>query len=126
MKSTALPWHHAGRLREDSVPDGGQSKSCDGWVCDEWFLVGSSGVFDETESDSFSQDPSSSGKGILINDDEEHFGLMDNDSPPSQVETFVLAVKPPGQQIQNAQNVCAHEWATWGAMTDTVRVPLST
>lgn len=61
-----------------------------------WFLVCSSSVDDERESDSFRQDPSSSGKGILINDDEEHFGLMDNDSSPSQVERFVLAVKLPG------------------------------
>lgn len=69
----------------------------------------SSGGDDERGSDSFRQDPSSPGMGIFINDDEEHFGLIDNDSPPSQVERFVLAGKPPGQQIQNAQNVCVHE-----------------
>lgn len=33
-------------------------------------------------SDSFGKYPPSSGKGILINDDEERFGLMDNDSSP--------------------------------------------
>lgn len=38
-----------------------------------------SGVDDERGSDSFGQYPSSSRKGILINDD-EHFGLMGNDS----------------------------------------------
>lgn len=42
----------------------------------------SSGVDDERGSDSFGQYPPSSRKGILINDDEEHFGLMDNDSSP--------------------------------------------
>lgn len=42
----------------------------------------SSGVDDERGSDRSGQYHPSSGKGILINDDEEHFGLMDNDSSP--------------------------------------------
>lgn len=76
------------------------------------------GVDDERESDRFRQDPSSSGKGILINDDEAHFGLMHNDSSPIQVERFVLRVKPPGQQIQNVQNRCIHESATASVTKD--------
>lgn len=76
-----------------------EQKRCDECVWDMWCLVYLSGVDDKKEFDSFRQYPSSSGKGILINDDEEHFGLMDTDSSPIQVERFVLGVKPPGWPI---------------------------
>ena len=74
-----------------------------------WFLVYPSGVDDDTESDSFGQYPPSSGKGILINDDDGPFGLMDNDSSPQSIRRGCAENEATWVQIQNAQNVCMHE-----------------
>lgn len=56
----------------------------------------SSGMGDESGSDSFGQYPPSSWKEVSVNDDEEPFGLMDNDSSPQPSERVVLGMKSPG------------------------------
>ena len=95
-----------------------EQKSCDECVWDTWFLVYLSGVDDDTESDSSGQYPPSSGKGILINDDGEPFGVMDNDSSSQTSRRDCVENVATWLRIQNAQNVCMHEWGTVGGITD--------
>ena len=64
---------------------------------------------DDTESDSSGQYPPSSGKGILINDDGEPFGGMDNDSSSQTSRRDCVENVATWLRIQNAQNVCMHE-----------------
>ena len=64
---------------------------------------------DDTESDSSGQYPPSSGKGILINDDGEPFGVMDNDSSSQTSRRGCVENVATWLRIQNAQNVCMHE-----------------